>query len=352
MGLSPERQKQLSGLANQFRADVLTVLHKAQSGHPGGSLSVCEILIALPAEGITLEDLQEVYRVLYFSAGASMPESNSVRNLIAVLNTNHPKYVHGATLFYLLTAEVPLKLRAHLFKAPTPNNAYECAIQVLKKYRCWDKVLQSVRTFLSEADPRYLPPTQHELEQRPYYIYRVMGPEYMLNAAKAKAEELGLNTIVLVTSLNDVEAKPTGEILTYIAQEAEALARPLEPPCVFICGGEVVVPIGQEIGTGGRNQELILAAAPRIAGSKNIVIGSVDSDGTDGLTDVAGGIVDGYTMERIDQLGFDLLNELHSHNSNAVLEALNDTVLTGNTGNNVRDLRVTYISMPQSGGVK
>ena len=60
-------------------------------------------LLALPAPGITLEDLQEVYRILYFGCGASMPESNAVRNLIAVLNTNHPKYVQE--FFFHLWAE-------------------------------------------------------------------------------------------------------------------------------------------------------------------------------------------------------------------------------------------------------
>ena len=186
-------------------------------------------------------------------------------------------------------------------------------------------------------------PSPEELEQRPYYIYRVMGPEYLLDAAQSRAEELGMNTTILATSLNDVEARPTGEIFADIAREAETFGRPLEPPCVFICGGEVVVPIGQETGVGGRNQELVLAAARRIADSKNIVIGSVDSDGTDGPTDIAGGIVDGNTIERINQLGFNLQEELDRHNSTPVLKALEDTILTGNTGNNVRDLRIVYV---------
>ena len=170
-----------------------------------------------------------------------------------------------------------------------------------------------------------------------------MGPEYMIKAAKDKADAMGLNAIVLVTSLNDIEAKQTGEIFSAIALETEILGQPLKPPCVFICGGEVVVSIGRETGLGGRNQELVLAAAPRIAGSKNIVIASADSDGTDGPTNVAGGIVDGTTMQRIDEAGFNLDEELRRHNSHAVLKTLDDTIQTGNTGTNVRDLRVVYV---------
>ncbi len=93
-----------------------------------------------------------------------------------------------------------------------------------------------------------------------------------------------------------------------------------------------MVPTGREKGHGGRNQELVLAAASRIAGSRNVVIASVD----------------GQTMQRIDDLGFNLVEELKRHNSNPVLEALGDTFVIGNTGTNVRDLRVVYVGKPAS----
>jgi len=324
---------------------IMKIMEKAGKGdlviwlQSGGGTA----LLALPAPGISLEDLREVYRVLYFGAGANMPEANAIRNRVAVLNTNHEKYVHDATLVYFITNEWPPVGRAHLFDNPTPLNAYEKAISVLKKYQCWDKMPSPVRAFLSRADPKYLPPTPEDLTQRPYYRYRVMGPEYMLNAAKAKAEELGLNATILATSLNDVEAKTTGEVLARIAQESETFGRPLKPPCVYICGGEVVVPIGQEKGIGGRNQELALSAAQVIAGSHCTVIASVDSDGTDGPTDVTGGIVDGFTLERIEKSGFNLLEELRKHNTYPIFKTLGDAVITGNTGTNVRDLRVLYV---------
>ncbi len=92
------------------------------------------------------------------------------------------------------------------------------------------------------------------------------------------------------------------------------------------------MPTGREKGHGGRNQELVLAAASRIAGSRNVVIASVD----------------GQTMQRIDDLGFNLVDELKSHNSSPVLEALRDTFVIGNTGTNVRDLRAVYVGKPAS----
>ncbi len=301
-------------------------------------------LLALPAEGISLDDLLQVYQILYFGAGASMPEANSVRNLIAVLNMQETKFVSGATLFRFIATEIPLRLRTHAFGlTPSPQGAYERAIGVLNKYQVWNKIPQSVRTFLIKADSRYLPPDQKDIEKRPYFVYRVIGPESMLSAAQSRALELGLNAAILSTSLNDVDARSAGEIFADIAQEAEYFSRPLKPPCVFICGGELVVAVGQEKGVGGRNQEFVLAAAPRLAGDSKIVIGSVDSDGTDGPTDIAGGIVDGSTMENINKAGFSLSEELRRHNSSPVIKSLGNAVMIGNTGTNLRDIRIVYV---------
>ena len=324
---------------------ILDIERKAKEGDivffctSGGGTA----LKALPAPGISLVDLQKVYRILYFGCGASMPESNAVRNLLTLVRGKHAKNVKGATVIELSTPEQPPVFRVHVFRTPTHLEAYDAAIGVLKDYQCWDKIPEAVRGYLEKRDPRFLPPTPEEWRQRPYYRFRVMGPEYMIEAARKKSEEMGLNTTVLATTLNDVAARDLGGMLASIAEEVEVLGRPLKPPCVFISGGEAVVAIGDETGVGGRNQELCLAAAMRIEGSKNTVIGSVDSDGTDGPTDAAGAIVDGETMGRIRKAGFNLNQELSHHNSFPVLNALDDIIYTGRTSTNVRDLRVVYV---------
>ena len=69
----------------------------------------------------------------------------------------------------------------------------------------------------------------------------------------------------------------------------------------------------------------------------------MDSDGTDGPTDFAGGIVDGYTVERAVNLGLNIVNELDAHNSSSVLQKLGDAIVTGSHGTNVQDLRIIYV---------
>ncbi len=300
-------------------------------------------LMALPAPGISLADLQEVYRLLYFGGGAPMPVANAVRNLLTVVRSLHPRHVGDATLIHIATPETPPDMRVHLNDRPPDTDPYQHAINILKEYGCWDRVPESVRAFLLKADPAYVPLRPEEWYEKPRYYFRVMGPEYMLEAARIKAEELGLKATVLVSSLSDIEAQPTGEIMAYVAQEIEALDRPLPAPCVLLFGGELVVAVGQETGIGGRNQEFVLATAKRIAGSKRIVIASADSDGSDGPTDMAGAIVDGDTLPRAAQAGISVSEALKRHDSYPALAALGDTIYTGVLKTNVRDLRVIYV---------
>jgi len=96
-------------------------------------------------------------------------------------------------------------------------------------------------------------------------------------------------------------------------------------------------------GDGGRNQELTLAAALKIAGSKKITIASIGTDGTDGPTDIAGAIVDGYTLERSEGVKVDPVERLEKHDSSNVFRKLGDAVYTNNTGTNLMDLIVMHV---------
>ena len=100
--------------------------------------------------------------------------------------------------------------------------------------------------------------------------------------AMRKAEEMGFRAFLLADELVELEASQAGTYLASIANTVERRGQPFEPPCALFSSGELVVTVGQEKGIGGRNQELALSAALRIAGSENIVIASVDTDGTDG----------------------------------------------------------------------
>ncbi|MHA2067979.1 MAG: glycerate kinase type-2 family protein [Candidatus Thorarchaeota archaeon] len=294
-----------------------------------------------PAPGLTLEDIQEVTRMLYFEKGASMPEKNRVLSKLRMPRTG--KVISGATLIYITSSETPTGGTARHRRFPSND-----AIDILKTYELWDKVPQSVRSHLKKThnDPRYDAygtPIHSLFYYDPINRFRVMGPEYMLVCAKRRAEELGLEAHILCSSLNDIEASNIGQTLAGIALEVEHQGRPFKPSCVMIFGGEPTVSVGRAKGKGGRNQEFVLSTAPWIYGSEKIVVAACDCDGTDGPTNVAGGVVDGYTMKRAEEAGLDLYEELNNHNSYGALTKLGDTIYTGVLGQNLRSLFIAYI---------
>jgi glycerate-2-kinase len=329
-----EGSKRILEIEKKAKKDDIVLL--SESG--GGSS-----LMTLPVPGVSLEDVQEVNRLLYFECGSSMQEINAVRWQLMYLRGRHGRHVGDATLIGIHTSEEPADMPVRAKVRPSGTNAYKYAIKLLKRYEIWNDVPQSVRAFLLKADPKYDVLQPGELKGKPQYHFRVMGPEYMLEAARNKAENLGINPNILVASLNNMEACDAAKVLAHIAREIEVYKRPFKPPCVLLCGGEILVTVGKEKGIGGRNQEFVLSTVLAIDGSKNIVIGSADSDGRDGPSIAAGGIVDGYTLQRIEQAGLDILEELRRHNSYEALKKIEDNIITGVQGTNVRDLRVIYI---------
>jgi glycerate-2-kinase len=120
-------------------------------------------------------------------------------------------------------------------------------------------------------------------------------------------------------------------------------ARALETPCALIAGGETIVTIHGACGEGGPNQEFALSAALAIAGCQNIVVASVDTDGTDGPTAAAGGLVDGDTIARASAADLDADKCRRTHSALRLLEATGDLVSTGPTGTNVNDLKLILV---------
>ena len=170
-----------------------------------------------------------------------------------------------------------------------------------------------------------------------------------------KARELGFNPVILSDDMMGVEAAPAGRYMANITRTIERTGRPFEPPCALFTNGEMIVTVGKEKGIGGRSQEYTLAAALRIAGNKNIVIASVDTDGTDGpgtqFTDgpegmplcFAGGIVDGYTVEEAEKAGVEnVLAELRKHNTSPVLWKAKSAVVA-RQGISLNDLTVALV---------
>ena len=158
----------------------------------------------------------------------------------------------------------------------------------------------------------------------------------------AKAKELGYAPLLLTTTLTG-DALGAASMYAAIVREVLASGNPAPPPCALVSGGEATVVV-RGSGVGGPNEEFALAVAVELDGVNGWAAFSADTDGHDGSTDAAGGIVDGTTAGRIREGGVDPGEALSSNDSYPALRAGGALLVTGPTGTNVNDLRVALVA--------
>lgn len=168
--------------------------------------------------------------------------------------------------------------------------------------------------------------------------YIVGSLSMLCDGAKKCAEELGYKTEIVTTSLTG----EAGEIGRKIAGDVIAFASEPHEKTVFIYGGETTVTIKGN-GKGGRNQEIALSAAIELKNQSDILLFSLGSDGTDGPTDAAGGIISGESYKKMLSAGISPEKYLADNNSYNALKAIDALIVTGPTGTNVNDITVVII---------
>ncbi len=321
-------------------------------------------LLTLPPPGIKIEDIRDITYLMQIEHGASTGDLNLIRNSLDMMKSGRiSHFFRKCHTIHILAIEPGIydQLIHHnlwLHTLPDEYTTYDKAVSVLKQWNVWDRVSTRVQEFLLKGDPDFAPLRAAEFEKMNSRIFGVM-PGYKHTAkfppAIIKAKDLGFNPVILTEDAMGIEASQAGKFIAAIARTIERIGQPISPPCAIFSGGEMVVTVGQEKGIGGRNQEFTIAAALGIAGSKNIVIGSVDTDGTDGPGQqlhhgpdgmpacFAGGIVDGTTVVKAANSGIDLAKELIKHNTSYPLWKLNSGIIT--TPNiSLNDLTVVLVS--------
>jgi hydroxypyruvate reductase len=290
-------------------------------------------LFEKPLDGVSLADIADINRQL-LSCGADIVEINTIRKrLSAVKGGRFALACAPARIFTVILSDVLGDRPDSIASGPAaadPSTAEE-ALDLVKKYRL--NLSGPMLECLARETPKRLDHVETE----------ITGSVRQLCASAAViAGELGYAPQILCDSMNG-EARETGLLMAAIARRIRDGADPAgfspRRPCAVILGGETVVRLKGR-GRGGRNQELALAAAEGIAGIPNLAIFSVGSDGTDGPTDAAGGIVDGSTLAALTAKGLSPRDILEDNDSYNGLKAVNGLVTTGPTGTNVNDLAV------------
>ncbi len=300
-------------------------------------------LLPLPQDGISLEEKQRVTRTL-LECGASIDEMNAIRKHISKVKGGQlARVAYPATLISLLLSDVVGDRMDVIASGPTvpDESTFEDCMIIVEKYSL--NLPNSVIDLLKRG-------LNGELEETPKVgdpifdktFNLIIGSNILaLKAAEQKAEKLGYNTLILSSSIEG-ETKEIAKVHTAIAKEILARGNPIPKPACIISGGETTVTI-KGSGLGGRNQEFVLASAIEIAGMRDTVILSCGTDGTDGPTDAAGAIADGFTVQSAKKQGMQPVDYLRNNDAYHFFERLDDLIKTGPTNTNVMDVRLVLV---------
>src|SRR5208337_3404842 len=299
----------------------------------GGGSSIVEKPID---DEISLSDLAATYRALVHS-GAPIAEINAIRkHLSAVKGGRLAQAAYPAQQVSILVSDVPDATPDALASGPTmpDSTSIQDCERIAAKYNLIDQFPNSVADLFRQHALDETPKSDDPAFVRARW-WTVLSNKVALDEAASAATRAGF----AVEVDNSCDDWPYDKAAAYLLGRLRDLRSKVSRVCL-ISGGEVTVTV-RNGGTGGRNQQFALACAEEIAG-QNITVLSAGTDGIDGNSPAAGAIVDGATVARagrVSALG-SVQKALSTFNAYPLFDALGDAVVTGPTGNNLRDLRI------------
>jgi len=310
-------------------------------------------LLVAPVSGITLQDKQQVTRLL-LESGAGICELNAVRkHLSGVKGGRLAEAAYPAPLLALIISDVIGDALDVIASGPAAadNSSFVDAWAVIGKYGLRDKLPRRVVDYLQQGLAGRAPETvkngDTSLSRTRNVI--VASNRQALAAAKAGAEQLGFSAAIITDALQG-EARAAARWLADRVRAELADMQPGDQRCL-ISGGETTVWVRGK-GKGGRNQELALAFALAIEGCQGVRLLSAGTDGGDGQTDAAGAKVNGETVARARGVGMESRCYLDENDSYTFFRQF-DAALgahshfkTGPTGTNVMDIQIVLLHKP------
>ena len=297
-------------------------------------------LLALPLDGISLEDKQALNRAL-LASGATIGEMNCVRrHLSAIKGGRLAAACHPAQVITLAISDVPGDKLGDIASGPTVGDATTCddALAIVRRYGM--DLPDSIRATLESGRGESVKPDDPRLART--HTTLIATPQMALEAAAAVARAAGVTPYILGDSLEG-EARDVGKVMAGIALQTVQRGQPFPAPCVLLSGGETTVTVRGN-GRGGRNVEFLLALGIALDGREGIDALAGDTDGVDGQEDIAGALLAPDTLRRAWALGIKPRESLDNNDGHGFFQALGDSVITGPTLTNVNDFRAILIT--------
>lgn len=327
-----------NGESLQAARTVLRLL-KMQSAHSliiylisGGGSSVLEKPLE---DDVTLNDVVATYQALVLS-GAPIAEINAIRkHLSAVKGGRMAQAASGAQQVSIMISDVPDNALDSLASGPTmpDSSTVSDCYAIAQKYKLAAQFPSPVRELFEKELLEETPKSDD-----PEFVTCRWWPILSNHLAQKSAAERATLAGFAVDVDNTCDDWDYTKAADHLLKKLRKLRTGVSRACL-ISGGEVTVKVEGTAGTGGRNQQFALACAEKIAG-ENITVISCGTDGIDGNSRAAGAVVDGTSLERARGAGLDVAAALSRFDAFPLFEGLGDAVITGPTGNNVRDLRI------------
>ncbi|HEX7635384.1 MAG TPA: glycerate kinase [Noviherbaspirillum sp.] len=296
-------------------------------------------LLALPADGITLEQKQAINKAL-LKSGATIAEMNCVRkHLSAIKGGRLALACAPARVVTLLISDVPGDDPGVIASGPTLPDPTTCeqALAILRKYRI--ELSPEMERYLASGAGETPKPDDPRFARNAHDV--IATAQQALEAAAATARAAGITPCILSDAIEG-EARDIGLMHAAIARQVALRGQPFSRPCVLISGGETTVTV-RGSGRGGRNAEFLLSLALTLNDLPGIHAIACDTDGIDGSEANAGAIYQAGSITRAVKLGLKPRALLDNNDGYGFFSALGDLVVSGPTRTNVNDFRAVLI---------
>ncbi len=313
-------------------------------------------LLTSPVSDIGLNDTIDLTQKMLYS-GMSIHDMNMVRAHISRVKGGRlaVSAAPASVLTLALSDVVDDKLPAIGGGPTVPDpSRYRDAISALKKGTVWDRAPESVIEYLEAGARGEIPESPKPGDPRLSRAFAAVvgGPRTLLRAAARSARAMGLR----VRSATKPIEGPVEDLVEKYVARAGSMVRSGTGREVFVAVGEPTVEIPETVnpvGDGGRSQHLALLMAKAMKGDEHMAFLSAGTDGTDGPTKAAGGLVDGSTMDQLVAAGVDLDDHIARFDSfNALGKVEEVRIETGPTDTNVTDLHLLAVEGRTSGRKK
>jgi hydroxypyruvate reductase len=316
------------------------------SGLTADDLVICLLsgggsaLLVDPIAPVTLDDKRELSRALLRS-GATIGEINCVRRHLSGIKGGRLGIAcHPARLVTLAISDVPGDRFTDIASGPTVADPSTCAdaLAVLDRYHIDPP--RAVREILESGAGESVKPNDPRLANSSATL--IATPQMALEAAASLSRKRGIAAHILGDAIEG-EARNIGKEMGELALQVARHGQPFAPPCILISGGETTVTV-HGIGRGGRNVEFLLALGLTLNGAPGIHAAAGDTDGVDGMDEIAGAYLGPDSMARGEAAQHPMRTALENNDGHGFFGAIHDSIVTGPTLTNVNDFRAIHIA--------